>query len=574
MALVNPCVGALAPFFFGAILCTPAVGGSIEGRVTNSITGEGVGGAQVGFFADDDYHATVTDPTGSYRLTGLKDGDYRANFLKVGFYSGARDVLFHVSGVAAVTVNVQLEPLGTLHGRVVDEDGKPAAGVEIERDPGSGFHYQGDDSVTNSNGEFTFRNLYPDSFTLIAKPDPDIRMQDGVRVGRVATYYPSATDIADAALVPVRTGENVSGIEIRVKSVPVHRVAGVVLDTSGKPAADATVKLMGRAGAARRTLSYERTQPTIVTGDDGVMRIPRGSRGDPSFIVGLGPALDVAEVETRDDGTFEFAAVAAGEWRVNGEINAYGHATSSGVASVHVTEEDIEEIQIRLIAPFQVEVTADPASTRSPYITCFVDYIDNAPKDAPPPRPCEVKPGPVRLDLTPVDGQPLMDYRDPDTGGAERVPHTWAFPGRYRLLGSSNIRAETYVAAVMWGGRDVKGQVVELMPGAGPFQIVYKSGVGKVRGTVEKGEGASVFLLSNSSGEILTYQQVTCGAGGGFEIAQVPPGDYYIMAFDRMESGGLPAADLPASIIPFASTVQVESGSTASVDLRVNRWPW
>jgi hypothetical protein len=126
----------------------------------------------------------------------------------------------------------------------------------------------------------------------------------------------------------------------------------------------------------------------------------------------------------------------------------------------------------------------------------------------------------------------------------------------------------------MWEGQDVQGQVVDLAPGAGPFHIIYKSGVGKVAGTMEKGEGASVFLISNGSGEILNYQQVTGGAGGAFEVDQVRPGDYYIVAFDRTESGGLPPADLPASILPFASTVRAEAGSTASVDLRVNKWPW
>jgi hypothetical protein len=141
-------------------------------------------------------------------------------------------------------------------------------------------------------------------------------------------------------------------------------------------------------------------------------------------------------------------------------------------------------------------------------------------------------------------------------------------------MGGVGMQGDPYVGAVMWGGRDVKGQVVELMPGAGPFQIVYRSGLGKIHGTVDRGEGASVFLVSQGSGEILTYRQATCGAGGSFEIGQVPPGDYYIMAFDRMDSGGLPPADLPASIMPFASSVRVEAGSTVSADLRLNRWPW
>jgi hypothetical protein len=127
---------------------------------------------------------------------------------------------------------------------------------------------------------------------------------------------------------------------------------------------------------------------------------------------------------------------------------------------------------------------------------------------------------------------------------------------------------------VMWGGRDVKGQVVELAPGAGPFQIVYKSGLGKVRGMVENGEGASVFLVAHESGEVLNYRLVACGAGGAFEIAQVPPGDYSVVAFDRTERVGLAAADFLVTIAPLASSVRVDAGSRASADLRVNRWPW
>ena len=63
-------------------------------------------------------------------------------------------------------------------------------------------------------------------------------------------------------------------------------------------------------------------------------------------------------------------------------------------------------------------------------------------------------------------------------------------------------------------------------------------------------------------------------AGGAFEFADVTPGDYYLVAFDHTERSGLPAADLPAVIVPMASSVRVEAGSTASVDLRVNQWPW
>lgn len=85
------------------------------------------------------------------------------------------------------------------------------------------------------------------------------------------------------------------------------------------------------------------------------------------------------------------------------------------------------------------------------------------------------------------------------------------FPGRYRVV-ASVIQAGSYVTAVMWGGRDVSGQVVELAPGAAPFQVIVSSAFGKVRGTVEKGEGASVFLISRDASEILSYREVPCRA--------------------------------------------------------------
>ena len=80
-------------------------------------------------------------------------------------------------------------------------------------------------------------------------------------------------------------------------------------------------------------------------------------------------------------------------------------------------------------------------------------------------------------------------------------------------------------------------------------------------------------------GGIVQYREEMAGTTGTFEFQNVAPGDYYVVAFDRVPyidavSRGLPPGDLPASIIPLATRVRVEEGSTASVDLKVNRWPW
>jgi len=520
-------------------------GATIEGRVTNSVTGEAVGGVRVRFLDRHSYvYSTVTDSTGSFRLTGLSDGDYQGEFRKDGFSDSSGNPFSHISGFVPVRVDAQLKPWAVLRGRVVDEDLKPVAGVRVEKDPTPPGVLDGVE-FTDANGEFVFQDLPPGSYTVVAKPEAKIRMQDGVRLGTVAIYYPSATEAAQAVRIPVRTGQNASGIEIRLKSVPVHRVAGVVLNEAGKPAAHATVKLMGRAGTTRQGISTGMIMTGATVEANGFIRAT--SRPEIFTIIGPGPEPEVARVESHDDGAFEFAAVEPGDWRLSAEGGVADDLPLGGVASAPVSENDVEDIRIRLTPSFPVEVTWGSAQ----------DTVSAGRATMP-------------LGLTPVEGQPRPIVGDPAkyVGKMNNV-----FPGRYRVM-PGVIQAGSHVTSVMWGGRDVNGQVVELAPGAAPFQVILSSEFGKVRGTVEKGDGATVFLISRDPGEILSYRQVPCRAGGAFEFGDVAPGDYYLVAFDRTEIGILPAADLPGAIMPIASSVRVEAGSAESVDLRVNKWPW
>jgi hypothetical protein len=522
---------------------------TIEGRVTNSVTGEAVGGVRIRFLDRHSYvYSTVTDSTGSYRLTGLNDGDYQGEFRKDGFIENVANPFSHISGFVPVRVDAQLKPWATLRGRVLDEDLKPVSGVRVEKDPTPPGILDGV-TATDENGEFVFQDLPPGSYTVVAKPEAKIRIQDGVRLGTVAIYYPSATESAQAVRIPVRTGQNVSGIEIRLKSVPVHRVAGVVLNDAGKPSAHATVKLMGRAGTTRQGIGFGMIMIGATVGANGFVRAT--SPPENFSVIGPGPEPEVARVESHADGTFEFAAVEPGDWRLSAEAGIDAERPLGGVESAPVSESDVEDVRIRLTPSFPVEVTWGSAQ----------DTVSAG-------RPA------MSLGLTPVEGQPRPIMGDPakNAGKMNNV-----FPGRYRVM-PGIIQVGSYVTAVMWGARDVNGQVVELAPGAAPFQVIASSEFGKIRGTVEKredkGDGVRVFLISRESGEILSYRQVPCRAGGAFEIGDVAPGDYYLVAFDHAEIGLLPAADLPGAVVPIASSVRVEAGSTESVDVKVHQWPW
>lgn len=522
--------------------------GAIEGRVTNSVTGEGVPGVRARFLNKGYVYEAATDASGSFHLGSLSDGEYRSEFMKDGYSVTGQPGTVQVAGSVPATFNLQLRPWGGLRGRVLDDEGKPAAGVKLEM--GRGIQ---DDVATNAQGEFSFKEVAPGSYTLVAKPPPKVRVQDGVRLGTVAIYYPSGTEASQAVPIVVRAGEDVSGIEVRLKSVPVHRIAGMVLDPSGKPVPNSTVKLLGRAGTVRRAglLSpIMAIRAANVQSNGFVLAEPGRQLGSGGFLTTIAPGPEpvIAQTESRADGAFEFAAVESGEWRVSAETGVYEEMAMGNVVSAFLGEKDIDDLQIQLAPTFAQRSTADSGDAK---------VSDSAKR---------LMSG---LSLDSMEDQPHVYGVE----GQQRRPGL--LPGRYRVMPSPITQVDDfYVSAILWGGRDVLGQVVEIGPGADPFQVVYKTGLAAVHGTVENGAGALVLLVPRSFAEVVSVRTITCGADGTFALEAVPPGDYGIVAFDHGEQQQIQWSSLDSLIVPQTSSLHIDSASTAMVNLRANPWPW
>jgi hypothetical protein len=128
-----------------------------------------------------------------------------------------------------------------------------------------------------------------------------------------------------------------------------------------------------------------------------------------------------------------------------------------------------------------------------------------------------------------------------------------------------------YVASATLGGRDVLGQIIDLQPGSPPLKVAFNKATGRVRGVVENGEGAVVLVWLQKPDDFVTVDQVPCGANGSFDVSGLLSGDYYAAGFDHVPI--LYDSAVLQNLVGVATSVRVDDGATAAVQLRVNRWP-
>jgi protocatechuate 3,4-dioxygenase beta subunit len=281
---------------FAPLLCAQSTG-SISGRITNILTGAGIEGVKVraaclpgGSTRCRDAGVTaVSDTAGAFHLSALPDARYLMSIEKDGFsWSESGLHIATVSAAGDTHFDLKLTPLASLHGRVVDPDGKPVAGITVQ----SGL---GPTAITDDQGAFAFKRLNPSTYQLLAKVKPQADGKDGERL--VSTYFPSAIYAEQAVKIEVQ-GVDLSGYEIRLRTAPARAVRGVVLDADGKPGPHASVELSKSA-------------------TPGLIPIIRGAFA-PLRAQAASTASDHADSDA--EGAFEFAAVLEGDWIVKGRF--------------------------------------------------------------------------------------------------------------------------------------------------------------------------------------------------------------------------------------------------------------
>ncbi len=527
--------------------------GSVEGRVVNSVTGEGIRRADVtlrgtgggrGAGQEPVTLVAATDAEGQFRFQGVAEGNYFLMVQKQGFVAERR------GGFASRSIRVtpgqtvsglehKLQPQAVITGRVVDDDGEPAQGINVtvmQRRFMNGKRrwMQSNGGTTNDLGEFRIFNLPPGRVVVSAMParravqvaGPLVATQfGGADTQYVQTYHPSVLEPDQATIVATKPGQMASNVDIQLRRGTVYRISGRVVDAESQ-------------GQLRVGVSAMRIDDMMRGGDGG------STRPDGSFeIRGVRPgtyALTATSFENRP---------AAGQRRI-------------GVARVDVSG-DVEGLVIEIKGGFKVGGTV-AAQTANPG--------------------AKVDPKTISVMLSPAE-QGMVFGPPPQVAVA--ADGTWTaenvIPGIYRLnaiLRSSEAGA-SFVAAVTVGGEDYLGRDLDMTQGpAGPIRVVVSTNSGAISGTADMsegpGEGEEMAVAVPAEPKFRLVDQLRAmpvTQAGAFTVKGLRPGEYLVFVFDQFQPGALEDPDLFKQIESKGVRVKAVAGQTATVQVKITAWP-
>ena len=233
---------------------------------------------------------TDTDIEGNYRFTGLAPGSYRVTASKPGFVTleagpsraGQRGPAIEIAAGQTVRAGVALPRGAAIEGLIVDREGEPVQNILVSasrftysalgRRPASVKQVRTDDL-----GRYRIHSLPAGDYIVEAAPDPRLEINAGFQAGadrppgRARTYFPGTPLVHLARAVSLTAGQEVRGTDFALEAVPLARVSGRVVDSTGKPVNSYGFRLLPVGGTA---------SVAGITRPDGVFQFPSVPPGD------------------------------------------------------------------------------------------------------------------------------------------------------------------------------------------------------------------------------------------------------------------------------------------------------
>ena len=520
---------------------------AISGQVSNAATGEPVRRALVSLTRIDispamnrsaDAQTVATDAAGQFAITGIAPGKYRLSAERNGFLAtqyGSRGPgkagapLTLEAGQKSGDLAMRLTPHGVIAGRVLDEDGEPASGVDVQvwrqrYMQGRRQMSPANRASTNDLGEYRAFGLLPGRYYLSATLRQNA-MQPQAEDEYVTTWFPRTTDPTAAAPVDVAPGAQLRNIDIPLAKMHTVTVRGRVASEVPPPAGGAT--------AQRATINVSLSA-----------RNTNGAGVNTSFGTGVGP-----------DGIFEFRRVMPGSYFVVGATMAPGK-TVTAKAPIQVGGSNIEGISLTIRAGVQVggRVRVEGETTQS---------IANIRVQLQPAEAGGIVYGPYPTQQAKEDGSFQMD----DVGADRYTVSVGGLPEGFYV---KSLRSGS--EDVLAGGLDIAG----VSPA--PLDVVLSPNAGQVTGTVmdpntQKAAATTWVALVPQEKERRDreafYQAATTDLSGRFTFKGVVPGEYRVYAWEDVEYGAWMDPDFMKPLESRGEAVSVSEGGRQAIQVNL-----
>jgi hypothetical protein len=425
---------------------------------------------------------------------------------------------------------MRLTPHGVIAGRVLDEEGDPVPGanVQVSRQ----VYAQGRKQLsragaasTNDLGEYRVFGLAPGRYFVSAdsRQNPMLPEADDEYV---TTWHPRTADAAAAAPIDVAPGAQLRNIDIMLAKLHTVAVRGRVVSEAGAPA--------GGQGAQQTNFSV-----ILFT------RSAMGAGGNTSRGTAVTP-----------EGTFDFRGVTPGSYFLIAQVNAQGKSFAARMA-IQVGGANVEGITlpIRGGVPVSGRVRVEGETTQS--IGSVQVLL----------RPAETGGlvfGPLPTQQVKADGSFQMD-----DVGADR--YTISFTG---------VPEGFYVKSVRSANADVQAdglEVAGLSPA--PLDVVLSPNAGQVTGTVldprtQKAALAMMVVLvpqeKERRGREAFYRTATSDLSGQFTFKSVVPGEYRVYVWEEeVEYGAWMDPDFMKPLESRGEAVSVSEGGRQAVQVNL-----
>ena len=464
---------------------------ALDGVVVNSATGEPVRGALVQIYVLRQMSA-LSGQDGKFHFDGVPVSQLTVSARKPGFFSeqelsqGAIWNDMVQVGRNTQPVVIKLIPEGVIYGRISDSEGEPIENLPVKliHAPivnGQKNWQERANTQTNEDGEFRFFELPPGLYYLKAGPSFNARtratgLSQAVQEGYPSTYYPGSQDFNSAAGIRIVPGKQVRA-DVNVKSEAFYQVSGTV---AGYPlGATVNVQLLSQDGET----------------------LPSGVRIDAQA------------------GTFVAPSVSAGSYVI--KAYAQGSDDQESVASLPVNvNSDVAGIHLVAGRSVTIPVAVHLELTRGLY------------------------PGSYPRDMQPLNVLLVSKvFGNQGRWASLEGPLESRFfvvrnvePGMYRAQITPN--GPWYVESARCGNTNLFTEILTVGSG-GPGQaidIVVRDDFAKLNGAVSSdGRPARGIVLLIPELNPRGAMMVPVGPAGQFQTGQLPPGEYRVLAFDRID---------------------------------------